>query len=316
MVTSLLRGLMPRAITRDALILEQHIREGRFQRAAALVAGLAALSSGYQVLTEHYRAGFGRQVMYTPVALSPILFLAGVWSAFSARAARTVLPLAALLTLADAVAGFYYHIRNIAERPGGWRIPLVNIVMGPPLFAPILFGLAGYLALVASLLRRWDGSGSPLPPAWLRALPLGIGHDLVTIRQEVREGRFQRHFAAAAGAVGLLSGFEAAYSHDANGFARPTEWVPLATGPLLAAAGAATVAGPSAARRLLPAASALAALSGMAGLYYHLDGIVRRPGGRSTLVHRILYGPPFFAPLLLSAGGAMGIIASLLRRER
>jgi hypothetical protein len=50
--------------------------------------------------------------------------------------------------------GFYYHGRGVLRRPGGMRMPLYNIVYGPPIFAPLLFAASGFLGLLASLLRR------------------------------------------------------------------------------------------------------------------------------------------------------------------
>ena len=52
------------------------------------------------------------------------------------------------------------------------------------------------------------------------------------------------------------------------------------------------------------------------GFYYHARGIVRRPGGVKKPLYNILYGPPIFAPLLFAACGFLGLMASLLRRER
>ena len=50
--------------------------------------------------------------------------------------------------------GFYYHARGVLRRPGGSKRLLYNIMYGPPIFAPLLFGAAGMLGILASLLRR------------------------------------------------------------------------------------------------------------------------------------------------------------------
>jgi hypothetical protein len=68
------------------------------------------------------------------------------------------------------------------------------------------------------------------------------------------------------------------------------------------------------ARTLLPLAAILAVLNGVVGTYYHVRGILRRPGELALPVYNVLYGAPLFAPLLLSASGFMGLLASLLRR--
>ncbi len=156
-----LLDLLPRGVTREGVALDLHIREGRFQRSLSLIAGLSGLLSGLEVLTEHYRGSYSQRVMYSPIILSPALLIAGVWGAFSRRAARTVLPVVSLITIADGVIGFVFHVRGIHRKPGGWRIPVFNLVMGPPVLAPLLFALSGYLGLIATFLRRED---DPRPP--------------------------------------------------------------------------------------------------------------------------------------------------------
>ena len=136
------------------LTVAHHVREGQFQRSLSLIAGLSSAIAGLDVSYEHYRGSYSNPIMYTPVVLSGALFAAGLAGAANRRAAGTVLPAIAAITLADCVIGFGFHIRGIQRKPGGWRLPVTNIVMGPPLFAPILFGTSAYLGLVASFLRR------------------------------------------------------------------------------------------------------------------------------------------------------------------
>lgn len=313
-VAQTIESVIPRTL-RKAVSLDQRIREGRFQRALALIAGISSLLSGFEAAEEHYRAGYGLQVMYTPVLLSPLLLAAGVGSVFSRSAARVALPIVSALTVVDGLVGFYFHIRNIARRPGGWRLPIVNAVMGPPLFAPVLFTISGYLGLIASLLRRGDDPADARDlPVWLPLLPASMGRDLGTLDHDVREGRFQQQLAASAAVAALLSGMEAWYSHYKNAFTYRIEWTPLVIAPLMVAAGLGAARSRSIARTLLPIASVLAILDGSLGFYYHLRGMLRRPGGLHLGVYNLLYGPPPFAPLLFAASGFMGLLASLLRR--
>ena len=69
------------------------------------------------------------------------------------------------------------------------------------------------------------------------------------------------------------------------------------------------------ANTLLPVASALLMLNGVVGTYYHMRGIVRRPGGIRKPLYNILYGPPIFAPMLMAACGLIGALAYFMRRE-
>jgi hypothetical protein len=139
-----------RELDESAAALGEHIREGRFQRSLSLLAGASSLMTGLEVGYQHYRGSYSRRVMYTPVALSLLLLAGGVAGFFSGRAARRVLRPIAALTLADGVLGFYFHLRGVARKPGGWRFPMTNMVMGPPVFAPLLFGISAYLGLIAS----------------------------------------------------------------------------------------------------------------------------------------------------------------------
>ena len=139
---------------RDVEIVANRIREGRFQRSLSLLTAATSLISGLEVAYEHYRGSYSRRVMYTPVILSGLLAIAGFLGFFSRRGARTVLRLVSAVTLIDAFVGFYFHVRGIRRKPGGWRLPMTNMIMGPPIFAPLLFGAAGMLGILASLLRR------------------------------------------------------------------------------------------------------------------------------------------------------------------
>lgn len=217
------------------------------------------------------------------------------------------------------MAGFYFHARGIARKPGGWRLPITNMVMGPPIFAPLLFGVSAYLGLVASLLRRGEEEGSGLTPLpahrghWARAVT--GKHEPIGFVQDVREGRFQRQMVVATMVSAFFSGFEAWYSHYKNNFRYKAQWTPIIVAPLLMAVGARSLKNPRTAQTWLPAISGVAMLDGAAGFYYHLRGVVQRPGGLKKPLYNLIYGPPVFAPLLFAACGFLGVLASLLRRE-
>jgi hypothetical protein len=307
-------------LERDAAAITHRIREGRFQRSLALLTAATSVVSGLEVAYEHYRGSYSRRVMYTPVILSGVLAIAGVAGFFSRRAARTVLRFASFVTLVDAGVGFYFHIRGIARKPGGWRLPMTNMIMGPPIFAPLLFGTSAYLGLIASYLQREDASlleGGADADQWLaRLLPPRAGRDLISAEQDMREGKFQRQVAIVAGVSALLSGFEAYYSHYKNNFRYKAQWSPVIIAPLLAAAAFASVKYRRLATTALPALSAVAGADAAVGFFYHARGVLRRPGGSKHLLYNIMYGPPIFAPLLFGAAGMLGILASLLRRRR
>jgi len=64
-------------LERDAREIDLDIREGRFQRWLAILAGLSSVLSGIEVAYEHYRGSYSRRVMYTPVILSGALAVGG-----------------------------------------------------------------------------------------------------------------------------------------------------------------------------------------------------------------------------------------------
>lgn len=326
---STLADLLPKGLTHEGVVIEQHIREGRFQRSLSLVAALSGLLAGAEVTYYHYRGSYSQRIMYSPVILSPLLLVAGVWGAFSRRAARTVLPIVSVITLADGVVGFFFHVRGIHRKPGGWRLAVFNIVMGPPILAPLLFGIGGYLGILASLLRREDAPATPalaerLPalsgarPAWQRLLPRGVTREGLVLEHRVREGRFQKQLAVAMAVSGFFSGFEALYSHYKNNFQYGVQWTPILLTPILTLVGFGTLLkgtpGRWIARFLLPVVSLLALIDGMVGFFFHMRGMLRRAGGLRYPLYQLMYGPPAFAPLLFSASGFLGLLASLLRR--
>ena len=306
----------------DAQVMANYIREGRFQRSLSLMTAGASLLSGLEVAYEHYRGSYSRRVMYTPVILSGVLFAAGIAAFFSRRAARTVLRIASIITLVDCGVGFYFHIRGVARKPGGWRLPMTNMIMGPPIFAPLLFGTAAYLGLIASYLQREDAKdlelgGGKDTDGWLaRLLPSRAGRELLSAEQDIREGKFQRQVAIVTAVSSLLSGFEAYYSHYKNNFRYAVQWSPVVLSPLLAGSALGALKSRRMATTALPALSVLASADAAVGFFYHARGVLRRPGGRKHLLYNILYGPPIFAPLLFGAAGMLGVLASLLRRRR
>jgi hypothetical protein len=302
-------------IAHTAAAADEYIKQGRFQRSLALVTAASSLLSGLEVSYEHYKGSYSNPIMYTPVALSGALTGAAVWAFFSRRAAETALRITSAVTLLDGMTGFCFHVRGICRKPGGWRLPITNIIMGPPIFAPLLFGTAAYLGFIASYLRREedgeDESGRKQGP-W----PSCDSVPDKGWRHELREGQFQKHLAAVAAIWTAFSGFEAWYSHYKSRFRIWAQWTPVILAPVQLGACIGAIINRRIATRFLPVVSALALADGTLGFGYHLRGIVRRPGGRKMWLYNILYGPPVFAPLLFAACGALGILAGFLRRER
>ncbi len=283
--------------------VDEHIKDGRFQRSLALVAAASSFVSGLEVSYEHYKGSYSNLVMYTPVLLSGAVTGAALAGFYSRHAAQSWMRWTSALTLADGIIGFGFHIRGIQRKPGGWRIPIVNIVMGPPIFAPLLFGTAAYLGFMASYLRREED------PKEIR------GSKYTGWRRELNEGRFQKHLCAVTAVWAIFSGFEAWYSHYKSRFKIWAQWTPVILAPLQVAACIGAIFSERVAKRALPIVSTLSMVDGGIGFGYHVRGIASRTGGKKHWLYNILYGPPVFAPLLFAACGTLGVLASLLRRE-
>ena len=118
------------------------------------MAGVSSLLSGFEAYYSHYKNNFRYKVQWSPVIIAPLLAASAFGSVAEPRLATTALPALSAVAGADAAVGFYYHARGVLRRPGGRKHPLYNIMYGPPIFAPLLFGSAAMLGGLASLLRR------------------------------------------------------------------------------------------------------------------------------------------------------------------
>jgi hypothetical protein len=132
----------------------EDVRTGRFERSLAGLAAAGALVTTAEIFTSHDSASFGNKMMWLPIAVVPTIVPAGIASVFSRRAAKTVLPLASALVVANGLQGTFFHWRGVLKKPGGGGNLRYNIEMGPPAFAPMLASMVGGMGLLASLLRR------------------------------------------------------------------------------------------------------------------------------------------------------------------
>jgi hypothetical protein len=304
---------MPRLLGDATAEVLEHIRRGCFQRSLSLIVAATSTASGLEVSYEHYKGSYSNPVMYTPVALSGALTVAAGLGVVNGWSARVIMRAISVVTLADGLVGFFFHIRGITRKPGGWTLPVTNIVMGPPIFAPLLFGTSAYLGLLASYLRREEEMGRPINS--MLAIRSKVLYGRSGWRNDLHYGKFQKHLSAVTMLWALFSGFEALYSHYKTNFRYPAQWIPVLLTPVLMGAAMGAIKSRKIANTLLPAVSSIALANGAVGFYYHSRGIVRRSGGLKKPLYNILYGPPIFAPLLFAACGFLGLLSSLLRRE-
>ena len=136
------------------------------------------------------------------------------------------------------------------------------------------------------------------------------------VLRDFRRGRAQKLLSAATAVSALPLGFEIYVNHYGGSFGNKWMWTPVVLSPALSAAGAAGVVSERAAKTVLPALSAVFLLDGAAGVYFHLRGAYRKPGGFKEATYNFVQGPPALAPGSLAMIGGMGIAAALSRREK
>src|SRR4051812_8843372 len=133
---------------------------------------------------------------------------------------------------------------------------------------------------------------------------------------DVRSGRFERSLSGLTAVGALVTAAEIYFEHDKASFGNRLMWLPVALGPVGAAAGIAAVVSERAAHTALPLASAAIVANGVQGTYLHARGGGQKRGGWANARYNRERGPPLLAPLLVTMVGGMGLVAALLRRER
>jgi hypothetical protein len=134
--------------------------------------------------------------------------------------------------------------------------------------------------------------------------------------KNLREGRAQKLLAASTALSAPPLAFEIYLEHYKGSFGDKWMWTPIVLAPPLTAAGVAGFVSPKAARTALPVLGALFALDGLIGVYTHLRGVQKRPGGLREAHYNLVMGPPLLAPGSLAMVGALGVLAAVVKRER
>lgn len=133
--------------------------------------------------------------------------------------------------------------------------------------------------------------------------------------RDFRRGRAQKLLCAATAASALPLGAEIYLNHYSGSFGNRWMWTPVALSPVLSAAGVAGVMSERAATTVLPALSSFYLLDGLAGVFFHVRGAARKPGGLREASYNLVTGPPALAPGALAMVGAIGLAAAVARRE-
>lgn len=143
-----------------------------------------------------------------------------------------------------------------------------------------------------------------------------LGGALARAERNVAAGRFQRTLALTTAFFAALAGGEAFFEHLRGSFSQRVMWTPVWLAPFVVGAGIGAAFSEGTARTVLPLTAAASLVDGLLGAYLHLRGVHRMAGGFRNFLFNFTLGPPLFAPLLFCAVGIMGLIASIVQRER
>lgn len=143
--------------------------------------------------------------------------------------------------------------------------------------------------------------------------PSGIVADF---RRDVELGRFQRFLALTTAFFAILAGGEAFFEHLRGSFCQRVMWTPVWIAPFVIAAGIGATCSERIARVVLPITAAASLIDGILGFYLHAREVRSMAGGFRNFWFNVTMGPPLFAPLLFCAVGFLGLLASVLRREK
>lgn len=140
-------------------------------------------------------------------------------------------------------------------------------------------------------------------------------HVIDRIFRNVETGHFERSLSGVTAAAAVLTSAEIYLEHYRASFGNKLMWSPILVTPPVAVAGVMGIFSRRWAKTWLPLASAIYTGNGLLGLYLHLRGVSRRPGGFEQASYNLAMGPPVIAPGLMTIVGALGLLAAVLRRE-
>lgn len=132
---------------------------------------------------------------------------------------------------------------------------------------------------------------------------------------DVKTGHFERSLSGVTAASAVLTSAEIYLEHYRASFGNKLMWSPILVTPPVALAGVMGVFSRRWAKTWLPLTSAIYTGNGLLGLFLHLRGVARRPGGFKEATYNFAMGPPAIAPGLMTIVGALGLLAAVLRRE-
>lgn len=121
-------------------------------RILILFVSLAFMLVGIQVTMFHYRQNFHHKAMWVPVISSPIFFVIGLaLTIYNVSWLSALFQILMWFGVVSGLIGFYFHVRGVGVRVGGWA--LRNFLIGPPVTLPMMFTAISVLGLIAVFWR-------------------------------------------------------------------------------------------------------------------------------------------------------------------
>src|SRR5258708_12471462 len=117
--------------------------------------------------------------------------------------------------------------------------------------------------------------------------PERAAHGIDRMIRNVETGRFERGLSALTAAGALVTAAEIFFEHDSASFGNKMMWLPVALGPVGAAAGVAGFFSRRMARTALPLASAAIVGNGLQGFYLHPPALPHNPAGWPNPPHNL-----------------------------
>lgn len=133
---------------------------------------------------------------------------------------------------------------------------------------------------------------------------------------DVAHGRFERSLSGLTAMAAVVTTAEIYFEHYKASFGNKWMWSPVVVTPPVVVAGIGGVFSPRWAKVWLPITAGIYTANGLMGEYLHARGVARKPGGWKNASYNVPMGPPIAAPGLMCMVGGMGLLASILRRER
>ncbi|MGH7922638.1 MAG: hypothetical protein ACREQM_22250 [Candidatus Dormibacteraceae bacterium] len=131
----------------------------------------------------------------------------------------------------------------------------------------------------------------------------------------IETGHFERSLSGVTALAAVITSAEIYLEHYRASFGNKLMWSPILVTPPVAVSGVMGIFSPRWAKTWLPLSSAVYTGNGLLGLYLHMRGVGRRPGGWKQASYNLPMGPPLIAPGLMTIVGALGLLAAVLRRE-